>query len=67
MTNLHVGKNSLTEKQQKQVHDTEIKILLGLFEKWSTLDPKNSFAIPFQKFVFLVSSYPEFLEKKTKK
>ena len=39
---------------------------MGLFEKWSTLDPKHFYAIPFQKFVFLVSLYPEFLEKKNK-
>ena len=38
----------------------------GLFEKWSTLDPKHSNAIPFQKLVFLISLYPEFLEKKKK-
>ena len=36
----------------------------SLFEKWSTLDPKHFYAIPFQKLVFLVSLYPEFLEKK---
>ena len=35
----------------------------SLFEKWSTLDPKNFYAIPFQKLVFLISLYPEFLEK----
>ena len=35
-----------------------------MFEKWSTLDPKNVYAIPFQKLVFLVSLSPEFLEKK---
>ena len=39
----------------------------GLFQKWSTLDPKNFYAIPFQKLVFLISFYPEFLEKHTKK
>ena len=38
--------------------------LRGLFEKWSTLDPKKFYAIPFQKLVFLISLYPEFLEKK---
>ena len=38
----------------------------SLFEKWSTLDPKKFYAIPFQKLVFLVSLYPEFLEKKNK-
>ena len=37
---------------------------VGLFEKWSTLDPKHFYAIPFQKSVFLVSLYPDFLEKK---
>ena len=37
---------------------------MSWFEKWSTLDPKNFYAIPFQKFVFLVSLYLEFLEKK---
>ena len=31
-----------------------------------TLDPKKFYAIPFQKLVFLVSLYPEFLEKKNK-
>ena len=36
---------------------------MGLFEKWSTLDPQNIYAIPFQKLLFLVSLYPEFLEK----
>ena len=35
-----------------------------MFEKWSTLDPKHVYAIPFQKLVFLVSLSPEFLEKK---
>ena len=40
--------------------------MVGLFEKWSTLDPKNFYAIPFQKLVFLISLYPEFLEKKNK-
>ena len=39
---------------------------MDLFEKWSTLDPKNFYAIHFQNLVFLVSSYPEFLEKKPK-
>ena len=39
---------------------------MGLFEKWSTLDPKKFYAIPFQKLLFLVSLYPEFLEKKNK-
>ena len=34
-----------------------------LFEKWSTLDPKNVYAIPFQRQVFLISLHPEFLEK----
>ena len=37
--------------------------LQGLFEKWPTLDPKSFYAIPFQKLVFLISLYPEFLEK----
>ena len=36
----------------------------GLFEKWSTLDPKIFYAIPFQKLLFLISLYSEFLEKK---
>ena len=36
----------------------------GLFDKWSTLDPKNFYAIPFPKLVFFISFYPEFLEKK---
>ena len=38
--------------------------LVGLFDKWSKLDPKFFYAIPFQKLVFLISLYPEFLEKK---
>ena len=37
---------------------------MGLFKKWLTLDPENFYAIPFQKLVFLISLYPEFLEKK---
>ena len=37
---------------------------VGLFEKWLTLGPKNFYALPFQKLVFLISLYPEFLEKK---
>ena len=40
---------------------------VGLVSKWSTLDPKGFHAIPFQKLVFLISLYPEFLEKKPKK
>ena len=39
---------------------------MGMFEKWSTLDPKVFCVIPFQKLVFLVSVYPEFWEKKNK-
>ena len=42
-------------------------LYLLLFEKWLTLDPKIFYAIPFQKLVFLISLYPGFLEKKTKK
>ena len=42
------------------------KVQMGLFEKWSTLDPKIFYAIPFQKLVFLISLYSEFLEKKSK-
>ena len=38
----------------------------GLFQKWSTLDPKKFYAILFQKLVFLVSLYPELLEEKNK-
>ena len=38
----------------------------GLFDKWSTLDPKKFYAIPFPKLVFFISFYPEFLEKKNK-
>ena len=41
-----------------------IDLFSGLFEKWSTLDAKDFYAIPFQKLVFLISLYPEFLEKK---
>ena len=37
---------------------------LSLFEKWSTIDPKKFYVIPFQKLVFLISLYPEFLEKR---
>ena len=37
---------------------------LGLFEKWSTLDPKTFYAIPFQKLVFLISFYLEVLGKR---
>ena len=37
---------------------------MGLFENWTTLDPKKIYTIPFQKLVFLISLYPEFLEKK---
>ena len=45
-----------------------IVAIKGLFEKWSTLAPKKFYDIPFQKLVFWVSLYPEFLEeKKTKK
>ena len=40
-----------------------VVLLQGLFEKWSTLDPKNFHAIPFKKLVFLVSLYPEFSKK----
>ena len=39
---------------------------LGLFEKWSTLDPKHFYAIPFQKLMFLIPLYPEFFAKKTR-
>ena len=39
-------------------------IYMGLFEKWSTLDPKNFYAIPFQKLVLLIFLYLELLEKK---
>ena len=42
------------------------EVFVGLSENWSTLDPKNFYAIPFQKLVFLISLYPEFLEKKKK-
>ena len=46
------------------LHLIQNKLKRGLFEKWSTLDPKNFYAIPFQKLVLLISLYPEFLEKK---
>ena len=36
---------------------------LGLFQKWLTLDPKKFYAISSEKLVFLISLYPEFLEK----
>ena len=42
-------------------------VLMGLFGKWSTLDLNHFNAIPYQKLVFLISLYPGFLEKKTKK
>ena len=41
-------------------------IYQGLFEKWSTLDPKKFYPILLQKLVFLISLYPEFFEKKNK-
>ena len=41
-----------------------IVAIKGLFEKWSTLARKKFYDIPFQKLVFWVSLYPEFLEKK---
>ena len=34
-------------------------VSVGLYEKWSTIDPKYFHAIAFQKLVFLVSLYPE--------
>ena len=37
---------------------------MGLFEKWSTLDPKTFYAIHFEKLVFLIFLYPTFFEKK---
>ena len=40
---------------------------MDFIEKWSTLDPKNFYAIPFQKLVFLICLYPELLENKTNK
>ena len=40
--------------------------MVGLSEKWSTRDPKNFYSITFQKLVFLVSLYPEFLGKKNR-
>ena len=46
---------------------TTAKVLMGLFENWSTFDPKTFYAIPFQKLMFLVSLYPDILGKKTKK
>ena len=39
-------------------------LILGLLEKWSTIDPKNVYTIPFQNLLFLIFLYPEFLEKK---
>ena len=53
---LHVSATSVQ-------NDFRFYLYVGLFEKWSTLDPKNFYAIPFQKLVFLISLYPEFLEK----
>ena len=40
--------------------------LVDLFDKWSKLDPKNFYAISFQKLVFLVSLYPKILGEKNK-
>ena len=45
-------------------HLQNAALVKQLFEKWSILDPKKVDAIPFQKLVFLISLYPEFLEKK---
>ena len=47
-------------------HSLGLKKGKGLFEKWSTLDPKKFYAIPFRKLFFLVSLHPEFLWKKNK-
>ena len=47
-------------------HLQNATLVKQLFEKWSTLDPKKVYAIPFQKLVFLISLYPEFLGKKNK-
>ena len=44
-------------------NDFRFYLHVGLFGEWSTLDPENFCAIPFQKLVFLISLYPEFLEK----
>ena len=44
-----------------------IKKKLDFFEKWSTFDQKKFYAIPFLKLVFLVSIYPQFLERKKTK
>ena len=51
----------------RRISPIETNPLMGLFEKWSALDPKAFYAIPFQKLMFLVSVYPEILEKKIKK
>ena len=47
-------------------HLQNATLVKQLFEKWSTLDPKKVYAIPFQKLVFLISLYPEFFGKKNK-
>ena len=39
-------------------------VSVGLFEKWSTIDPKYFHANAFQKLVLLVSLYPESFFKK---
>ena len=31
------------------------QVFLGLFEKWSTLDPKKFYTIPSEKLVFLIA------------
>ena len=40
-----------------------LKLVWKMVNTW----PKKFYAIPFQKLVFLISLYPEFLEKKPKK
>ena len=49
--------------KNKQTNYIKNELPLGLFEKY----PKSFYAIPSQKLVFLVSLYPEFLEKNPKK
>ena len=73
-SDLEISRNDDNNKLVDQVTRLEQKLweneqysskeCMGLFEKWLTLDPKIFYAIPFQKLAFLISLYPEFLEKK---
>ena len=63
---IKTSKNWAKRRKMKKKKSNFPDHFLGLSEKWSTLDPKHFYAIPFQKLVFLISLYPEFLEKKPK-